>query len=220
MALLASEVINHMRDMHPAFGPERTPTGVCLRFLTRWQLRFLSTISTIRPEKLAVQTTVSLPLANFSQGAPLPATCDFPQTVTAQRIDDPTQYGQVPVEVVPYDLRLDPVKMPAATVSGPGYLLLLGKPEDWQWYASLTLRYVPNPVAVTQVSTPLSVPDDALDVAVAALAAFAAGRIETDVEPPINLGNLQTEAQVAERSYIETLKEPSGSQVIRIAERW
>ena len=206
MPFTAGEVILAARDLNPAFTPTRHPDPVCLRFLSRYQRTLAARIVAVRPRALtSTITTVTLPLADFAVGVPVPADLLLldVRARPLNRADDTVRH---PVELIPGGQSLaGHTAHPFAWRDG-NTLFLGGRATNWTRWDRLELRTVAMPAALAGVSTTLPWPDDALDVFTAQLAAFLARRhAEGPETTKFNANPLQADAAAAEADFVNRL---------------
>lgn len=217
MSLLARSVILHARDADPAFTTGRIAQPVAWRALTRLYVALVARVAQLNPDVLtATADTATLPLSalQLANGITLSASVLQPLDVQALNTAGEPQS----IEVVPYTARAGTVRHPAATFLGSA-VHLLGLADWWTPWASVTVRYVPQPSQTLTDATTLALPDDALDVLSAKLAAWMATRVAGSAKPTvINAGQLLTEANAIEGEFLARIGGRQRGQTLRIRE--
>lgn len=217
MALLARSVILHARDADPAFTTGRIAQPVAWRALTRLYVALVARVAQTNPDVLdAAASTTALPLSAFALANGITLGSDVLQPLDVQAFN--TVGEPQGVEVVPYTARAGTVRHPAATFLG-NTVHLLGLPDWWTPWASVTVRYVPQPSQTLTDATTLALPDDALDVLAAKLAAWMATRVAGSAKPTvINAGQLLTDANGIEAEFLLRIGGRQRGQTLRIRE--
>ena len=217
MSLLASTVIRHARDADPAFTTGRIAQPLAWRALLRSYVPLVARVAQIAPDALdATSLSTALPLSASAVANGITLASAVLQPLDGIAYNDAGDAYQV--EVVPYSTRAGTVRHPAATFVG-GVVHLLGLPEWWTPWASVTVRYIPQPSQTLTDNTALALSDDALDVLSARLAAWMATRVAGSASPSvINAGQLLTDANEAEAAYIVRLGGRHRGQTMRIRE--
>ena len=215
MALLASDVIRAARDAHPAFSPGRVAPPVAWRALLRIHQALVGQVARTSPDVLTpTVVTASLPLASFSAGIALGASILQPLDVTA--IDSAGNLSAV--ELVAYNVRATAIRHPAATMLGTT-CFLLGDAPWWSQWASVQVRFIPQPTMALTDATTLALPDDALDVCAAKLAFAMATRLVENGQPAVaNSAELAATAREAEALFLERVGAYKRPQTLRIRE--
>jgi hypothetical protein len=170
----AQRIITAARDRHPAFDEQAHPDQVCLRWLSTFQQTLAQRIQLLDDQALVTTLVATFPLPNFLLGITLPPHqyVGLAQAILKQ---DPSTVE--PVTMVPWDHRFDRTyPFPAATLTGSGGLLLLGKEQDWVQYSAVAVRYAPTLTPLVSLNDTFDLPDSAEAVLVAGLAGFLAGR--------------------------------------------
>jgi hypothetical protein len=184
MALLAGDVINHARDMHPALSVVNAPAVVGYRAISRFQGDLVEQIAARQPGFLAETLTVALPLATFASGINLTtlitsgwlALEDMFARLTS---DSDTTRWPLRCENVPWGQRDMAQPWPAFTMRND-VLYLLGTETDWSVMSSLRISYTAQPADVTQDSSALVVPLDARETLATSLCAFYLSRLVSE----------------------------------------
>jgi hypothetical protein len=220
MTILASQVVDVVRDLHPAFTPEDFPAKLLRRALERAQHQLVSQIVRVRPSALAVTAQLTaLPLATFANGIALPAGRLYVREVIAQLASDATFTGSVPVNLVAPTTVYTPPSFPSAAIDG-NTLVLGGVAQDWTSYASVTVKYIATPTLPLD-ATALVLPDDAMDACVQAVAAFAALRA-VGLPGPIDIDPVEYQqlASDAASAFLTRITNQGKAEALRILEVW
>lgn len=128
-----------------------------------------------------------------------------------------SDYGAIPLTLVPNGMRYRSFRGPAAHVRG-GQLFLVGGRAEWENAESIELSYVPIPTAFAARTDLFLLPDSAVGVIAARGALFAASRITglPDVpQPPSDL--LASEAERAEAAWLSSVSLTTRSRIGRVA---
>lgn len=220
MPVLASEVIDVVRDVHPSFTREDFPEKMLRRALERYQQALVSKVLQRRPQALVSATqTTALPLATFSAGVALPALRLAIREVIAQLASDATFSGQVPVTLIAPTTVFSPPSFPWASIDG-NTLVLGGVAQDWIGYASVAVKYVARPTLPLN-STALVLPDEAMETCAAAVTAFAAVRaVGLPGTIDIDASWYHDRARDAEAEFLRHLAAQARGEAVRILEVW
>ena len=121
-----------------------------------------------------------------------------------------------PLTLVSYASRLQPAgAFPAYLMNGE--LFLIGDENDWHDVASIDLRFVPEPPALTALTDYLVLPDSAYSPLVARTAAFAGQRVMGLPEADgLDLGLLLEAAAGAEMVWLNEISSQKRSRVSRV----
>lgn len=210
MALSVSDLVEAARDQHPAFTKQRHGATILFRFLTGWHRRLVKEVVKRNPEILSSEQLISMPLADFDAGEALNAhllvhggDVDFGNGVTT------------PLTIVAWARRHDPLPLYAGWIL-EGTLYLAGVAANWTGVSQLKVRYVPHPTAITASSDTLSLPDDAYEAAVAALAGFMAGRSRK--EEGVDIGYFTATARDEEEAFLDGISLRGRVRTSRIRE--
>lgn len=217
MTITAAAVLLAARDQHPAFTPQRCPDAMLWRVLSQYHQRLVGRVAAFRAQVLApTRQTITLPLADFDAGGTLAASplrvLDADAALTGAET-------ATPVEIVPYGARLHPHHFPAIAIEDTT-VTLLDTADRWQPYASVSVRYVGVPAALTSGAATLILPDDAIGTCAAHLAAFMATRLAADGQPLTRgvVGILRDDAASSEADWLGRLGTMRTSEVSRIRE--
>lgn len=215
MALVASDVIRAARDAHPAFTPGRVAPPVAWRALLRIYTPLVAQVARITPDVLtATSVSATLPLASYASGIAMGQALLQPLDVKA--LDSSGRPSSV--ELVSYDARAGTIRHPAATILGQT-CYLLGEEAWWSQWASVSVRFIPQPSLTLNEVTTLALPDDAFDCLTAKLAAAMATRLVGTGQPAIdNAGQLLGDADTAERLFLERVAAWKRPQTFRVRE--
>lgn len=217
MAILAGDVIDEARDLHPAFDKNRNPVKIVRRALSRYVTDLLSKINQIDETALTIEQLTVMPLGVFANGIVLPANRGV-QEVGA--VD--TQGRVLSVDLIPAGQRDQPRKRATAWIIN-GVLYLSGVASDWNTVASVSVRYTPAAGQVLTDADVLALPDSARSTVIAALGAFMAKRGQTDKDgdlPPIDVQTFAADAAKAEGDYLAEVANTLTSQVFRVRDVW
>lgn len=226
-------IINEVRDLHGAFGPQDNPSPVLRRFIARYSRELAAKIWDIAPSYFGQQGTANLVIeavlaipatqALFDAGIAISTGADimFVREVWGQRSDDPGQTGQDRVEIVGRTRRSGiNNRFPFCWIDG-NLLFPGGRIEDWIAYNAIKLRYIAISGSGGIDTTPIVFQDDAADVIVAKLGEFAASRVGSlPGRIPVDLGYFKSKAEDAEASYLQRVGTGTKAQVERISEVW
>ena len=217
MAILAGDVIDEARDLHPAFDKNRNPVKIVRRALSRYVSDLIAKINEIDETAITLEQSTPMPLAVFANGITLPANRGV-QEVGAVDL----QGNVISVDLIPAGQRDQPHKMATAWIIN-GVLYLNGLAANWNSVASISVRYAPVAGQVLTDADLLSLPDSARSAVVGALAAFMAKRGQTDKDgdlPPIDVQQFLTDAAKAESEFLTEIGNTLTSQVFRVRDVW
>jgi hypothetical protein len=100
-------------------------------------------------------------------------------------------------------------------------LFIIGNVTDWSGVASIDLRYVPIPPALTSLTDYLLLPDHAEPVLVAHAAYVAGVRVEgLEGLPGVDLKALVAEREEAEKAFLKDVSMQRQQTISRVAEVW
>lgn len=217
MTLVVRTVLEHARDFHPAFAPERSPDAVGRRALARYQQAFVRRVIGAGRAQALVPSShdVALPLADFAAGDPLPAGLLHVSAVTAIPVGAVDAADADPVELTPLARRYAPGRFPAVLLDGDT-LRLLGSEQDWTDYATVRLRCILVPDDLPTNDATLAVPDDALDACAGAVASFWAMRLQGLAGLNVNAAEIDGRAKVAENGCLDRLLQQAVAEPFRI----
>lgn len=215
MALVASDVIRAARDAHPAFTPGRIAPPVAWRALLRIYTPLVGQVARTTPDVLTASSVqATLPLASYASGIALGSA--LLQPLDASALDSAGRPSSV--ELVPYNARAGTIRHPAATILGQT-CFLLGEEAWWSQWASVVVRFIPQPALTLNEVTTLALPDDAFDCLTAKLAAAFATRIVGSGQPAVeNAGQLLSDGDTAERLFLERIGAWKRGQTFRVRE--
>jgi hypothetical protein len=208
MSVTAGEVILSARDQHPALTTGRIPPPVLYRELTRYQQRLYARVAGAVPDTLAQTVeSIALPLGTFPSKV---LTVELLQPIDVEAVD--ASDWSTPVEILAYSDRMARADFPAVAFR-ESTIYLLGFPDWWVRWVTLKVRYVPQAAAIVADATALSLPTDARDPCVAAMAAFMARRLAADGSPmtaPVValLGQAAAEAEALFLARIGAFRRP------------
>lgn len=180
MTLIASDVIEDARDLHPAFDDNTHPDGVLLRALNRLQMQLMGRALERYPSLYSDTETIALPLTDFALGVSLtqPFFVDDLVGVRAGCTD-------TPIPIIPYEHRSD--AQPHLFAYLVNRFLFLGrKASAWNGLDSLTIRYTTTLPQLATLEDELVIPDEARTALSLALAEVMAARgtQREDITPP------------------------------------
>lgn len=219
MSLTAGVVLDHARDLHAAFVPQRNPDAVGRRALTRYQQALVRRIVGLgRAQALPLSdATVTLPLADFAAGIDL--TAEYAREVLHVKSVHARPQGAAddtlasPVDLVNVARRFGAAR--AATVDGTR-LRLVGTAADWSGVQSVTIRAVQLPADVLTNATALVLPGDALEACACAVASLWAQRLAGIPEMQIDPVQFVTLQTTAENAFLDRLLAQARAEPLRI----
>lgn len=217
MALLAGDLIDEARDLHPAFDKNRNPQKIVRRELSRYVTRLLSKIDQIDEAALTIEAETVMPLAVFANGIVLPANRNVQEVVAVD-----AQGRKYPVEIIPAGQR-DSIRQAATAWIINGVLYLNGTAATWNQVAKVAVRYTPVAGQVATDATVVPLPDSARPPIIAALAAFMAKRGHTDKDgdlPPVIVDGFRADLRESEGEFLEEVGNSRTSQVFRVRDVW
>ena len=184
MALLAADVLNHARDLHPSLSPVNAPDILGWRALSRFLSDLFEEIAHRVPGFLGAQLSTSLPLASFTAGIDLTAAIpggwkrlmDGFFVYSASTTSPPTM---VSGNFVPFEQRDMNGPLPAYTLRS-NVIYLLGQDTDYTNFSSFLLTYTPLSVDVVNGTSAIPLPNDSREALAAMLAAFYLKRLVDD----------------------------------------
>ena len=184
MALLAGDVINHARDMHPALSPTNAPAILGYRALSRFQGDLVEQIAARQPGFLAQLLTVALPLATFADGINLTTLISggwlaLEDMFARGTYDTDTTRWPIRCNNIPWGQRDMVQPWPCFTMRND-VLYLLGTETDWAVMSSLRISYTAQPADLTADASALVVPLDARESLATTLCAFYLWRLVQD----------------------------------------
>lgn len=179
MPLLAGDVINDARDLHPTFDDNTHPDAVMVRALNRGQQEIYNDALTRYPSFQATIQEVELPLDDFDAGVALEVPI-FVADVTRT-----SQNEESPLDIIPYDHRFDGNQPYFRCWIMSGTLYLAGPASLWSDVTKLTIRYSAECPDLVDLESTLVLPDSARSALVAYCAQVMAARgtQRTDVQP-------------------------------------
>jgi hypothetical protein len=139
--LVAGDVIESARGLHPSFNKLRHPDPLLIRALSRYQRELLARIIRLDSSLAVAFFDQALPLADFSAGIAVPP-YKYP-------------FGAAAISATGKQHHMDLVSWEASKLYHHaayllnGVLFLAGKEHNWTSYATIRFLYVPEPSAVT-----------------------------------------------------------------------
>lgn len=178
--LIAGDVINDARDLHPAFDDNTHPDAVMLRALNRAQQELFGDTLVRYPSFKAVLQEVALPLDDFTAGIALEVPL-FVSDVTRT-----SQGEESPLAVLPWDHRFDGNQPYYRCWIDSGVLYLAPPASIWTTVDQINIRFASEPTDLVALEDTLAMPDSARSALVNALAQVMAGRgtQRQDIQPP------------------------------------
>lgn len=178
--ILATDIIEAVRDRHKSFDRESAPQGAILRFLSQAVLKLHGKIMEIDEDILRVEMNTAMPLADFSAGIALPENRTV-VGITVQRTGN--QPASFDIDLVPAALRNDRGTPAASAWQIGNKLYLRGDATDWKNYSSIAVSTIPVPPAVVASSASVDLPASALEPLADAVALQMAKRVELPLAP-------------------------------------
>jgi hypothetical protein len=218
VALLAGDVIEDARDMHPAFDKNRNPQKVVRRALSRYVGYLLGKIDLIDESGLSLEVSTAMPLAVFANGIVLPANRGVREVVAVDAAGK-----RYPIDIIPVGQRNDRQTRVASAWIVNGVLYLNGSAATWNGVTSIAVSYTPLAGLVVADTDLLAVPDNARSACAEAVALFMARRGQTDKDgdlPPIVLQDFIDRAKQAEAAFLEEVGDALSSQTFRVRDVW
>ena len=205
----AGEIISEARALDPSFTRTRHTNSVCFSFLTRWQRALSAKMIQRDRQSISDEITIDLPLATFSDGAPLESAPGVP--LQFDRLHDiaATQNDAIiRVYEFPFVQRFNADRWPFVWLRET--TLYLGGIENW-WspLSNLIVTYAPTAGTLAALADDLILPDSALNVSVLAMGA------ELYLRTPATATRktLPKEAELAEMDYLNLIEERNGAEV-------
>ena len=216
MAFTAADVIQEFRDQHSVFSPEQTPDIVAIRHLARYTRELHARLVEKDSSLYATRQQVSMPLADFEAGIPLPDSVQLlGGTIIWIRPQDTTE----PLQIVPWRNRQTPNVYSSAFRLG-GALYLCGSASSWENAARIDLYYVPEPVLPATYTDAVPLPDAAKTACIYNLAAWAARRITQPSETGPDVRGLERTYREVENELMVEVAQHSRSESSYVREEW
>lgn len=218
MALTLGQVVDRVRDAHPAFDPRIVGNQALARFFDRYQRQLVYKILEANPDALLVETTVAF-LATMLMGQ---AGYDLPTNLGIRPglirfTNDATTFGEL--TLVKFQDRMSPYGKYPAYMRG-GKLFLIGTTDGWSQVASFDLAYIAMPVLLTALTDAMTVPDSAFDALVAAGCNFAAQKVADRPDVKIDVKRFYQDAETAEEMYLRGLGLHNQATIHYVKEAW
>lgn len=170
--LTLEQVIQAVRDKHPAFSEEDIPNGSLARYLSDCQRRLVSKALEENRYFLLREKVFDLPFALYDEGEKMPP---FDHVLPSCTVRVPG-VGEYPLLVTTYEDRFTPRRWPAAYVT-PERFFLLGAESEWPNGTEILVKYSPIIPDLEALGDTFTVPDKAKGALVAAGALFCARRM-------------------------------------------
>lgn len=220
--MLVSEIIFGARELDGSFTPVRHPDGTLRRALARIQRHLIGQIIRVDPRAVTSTLEITLPLATFSDGAPLEAGSPA-AAIDITRIHVPLDiYFTGDTEPTRLDLidwtdRHRVVSQRYAYIRS-GTLYLTGTESLWSDATKIVLTYTPTPQTLGEGDT-LVLPLTAEDALITALGAFMARRSKpVELEKPKR--DFLQDAADAETMWLDETRRRKGVTVSVTREEW
>jgi hypothetical protein len=156
-SLVAKDIIDAARDLHPVFDRRRHPGGVLLRALSRYQRTLAAQIIQYNPSVLTQVQTTNLPLPDFDAGVTLP---DFKYPAGVEAEMPPESGGTVnrkhQVDLVPWQARF---RWHLGAFIRNNTLYLTGTALDWVGFQAVRFYYVPEAETLNSETDVLVLPN-------------------------------------------------------------
>lgn len=204
MAITLGDVIDQVREAHPAFDPRIVTVQGFGRMLTRYQRRLSYVIAQIVPDVLlqVVNVPYTDALLIGAAGYALPSYITL-RGGTVHFTGDLGTLGEL--TLVKEQDRLGEYGRYPAFIMGQ-VLFLVGAPTDWQGVASIDVAHIPMPADLVDNGSTFTLPDGALDALVARACLFAARRVGARPDVPnVNVAEFAVEADRAETAFLTGL---------------
>lgn len=199
MAFDVGTVIASARELHPDFTKQLAPSRVLRGALSRFQRRLIVKIQAFLPDVFLTTHTVSLPLGTFPESEPAQDHIAYYSGEAIWR-DIPTRQTDILVQV-PFEGR-NQVLFPAYAIKNNN-IWLVGEEQMWERYSSLEIQYVPDPVDLAADVDLFILPDQALDACIALCAHRMATRVPKKGNNAPDVRLFFSEAQEAEKVFID-----------------
>lgn len=179
--LLAGQVINHARDLHPSLSTTNAPQQLAYRALSRFQRDLVEEITPRVPAYLAVEAVAAFPVSPFDAGISLDTLIpngwkDLLDGFFVRAGTSPNPGGRVRGTFVPWEQRDMGQRLPAYTFQH-NVLFFLGGPSYYANFATFNLGYTPLPADIVNDASPFILPPDCREALAAMLAAFYIKRL-------------------------------------------
>lgn len=218
MALTLGQIVDRVRDAHPAFDPRIVGNQALARFFDRYQRQLVYKILESNPDAILVELNVAFlsTMLMGQAGYDLPANLGL-RPGLVHFTNDAVTFGEL--TLIKFQDRMGPYGKYPAYMRG-SKLFLIGSVDSWSQVASFDLAYIAMPVLLTALTDNLTVPDAAFDALVAAGCDFAARKVADRPDVKIDAQEFAADADKAEGLYLRGVGLHNQATIHYVKEAW